>query len=348
MRSTHVFTLAGVPVGFQTGYLFLLFYFSYQFFAIGPLYAGIAAAIITVSLLVHEFGHAMMCKRYGLNPQVILVTMGGLCAHDRAKSNKHDALIVAAGPLVQIAFGVACWAAYEALGPATPTAAGKPSIEHFALQLLYWINIYWGLLNLLIPLWPLDGGQLYRLLLLRYLSPAKAEKITHWTGAIIGVGGGIAGALLYQSLFIAFIGVILGFENIRRINSKAASGAIRTRNKTVDSLLTSAGEAITEGDFREAARAAFQAKSEQGVGEDQLGAIWSILAISHTKMGEHDDAVDYAKRAPASPAVFASQIESLVALGRQSDAQALLRGGDAPKLPAKAREKLEALAGLDA
>lgn len=342
MNAVHLFTLANVPVRASLGYLLLAGYFAYLHSRLGVAYAAVAVLCLTLSLLVHEFGHALVARRLRLEPQVVLHGWGGLCAHLRAESNRHDAWIIAAGPGAGLLFGALVWVGAQVLTAAAPEVLVERHLFAFTLQTLIYINIYWSLLNL-VPLWPLDGGQLFRLGALRYLPPARAERVTHITGAALGVVGAIISFAVLNSIFLGIITVLLAFENIRRINERAASGPIRTRNTHADELLRQSTEALASGEPHEARRLAFQVKDLGGLAPPQLDAAWALLAVSSARLEAWQDALDYSLRAPRVAPVFAARVEALAHLGRTDEARRELADPDAPALPPAGRAQLEAL-----
>ena len=93
MNAIYLFSFRGIPVYVQLWYFLLLAFFCFgQDVQSGLVLAG----CVTVSLLVHEFGHALVAAKYRLNPTVILHGWGGLCAHERAEKDTHDAFFFSA------------------------------------------------------------------------------------------------------------------------------------------------------------------------------------------------------------------------------------------------------------
>ena len=123
------------------------------------------------SILVHELGHALLMRRFGSRPHIVLYGLGGLAVPDGyrfAPRRGARVLISLAGPiagfLLAAAVTLGCVAAQ--LPIAFGTIWGVPVVP-FVLQLGYpagflsfllEISVAWGLLNLL-PIFPLDGGQ---------------------------------------------------------------------------------------------------------------------------------------------------------------------------------------------
>ncbi|TNF32651.1 MAG: hypothetical protein EP329_09545 [Deltaproteobacteria bacterium] len=215
----------------------------------------------------------------------------------------------------------------------------------FAMTLaqLEYIGVYWSLVNLL-PIWPLDGGQLFQIGLRRFLAPARAEQVTHIVGAALGVGLAIY-AFTIGLQFAGLMALFIAFMNGQRMMASGARPTIARarRNTHADELLTEATQALAAGDPREALRLGHQAKSIDGLVPAQLDAAWTVLTVASARVGEWQDALDYSLRAPRIGPVFASRIEALAALGRKDEARRELSAPDAPALPPQGRAALEAL-----
>jgi membrane-associated protease RseP (regulator of RpoE activity) len=126
-----------------------------------PEIGGVAAfcfwvAAVLVSLLAHEIGHILAARLFGVHPRIVLTGLGGqVFGLDKVKRGPR-LLIGLAGALANLLIYGLAWSV-------TSEAFPLPLAWRFALVpamwLLMWINIFWGLLNLL-PLWPLDGGRI--------------------------------------------------------------------------------------------------------------------------------------------------------------------------------------------
>ena len=147
------------------------------------------------SILIHELGHAFVGQRYGAIPSIHLHAMGGfMIPHGAAFTRKENILVSAAGPAASLALGVATLAFIQMIPPATP--AGKLLTTY-----MLWINFFWTIVNLL-PILPLDGGQIAR----DVLGPERAE-VTRWIGVLF------AGAVAYWafSVGLVFLGLMLAY-----------------------------------------------------------------------------------------------------------------------------------------
>jgi len=114
--------------------------------------------IILVSVLFHEFGHALSASAFGQKPRIELVALGGLTYHDGVKLPFwKQFLIVLAGPV----FGFLLFILATVLLNTMQIKEGQWAAILMTLQ---GVNLFWTILNL-IPIMPLDGGQLMRILL---------------------------------------------------------------------------------------------------------------------------------------------------------------------------------------
>ena len=110
---------------------------------------------VFVSILVHEFGHVMMGRVFGSNAHIILFSFGGLAVGStRGLQRWQRVLVLFAGP----GAGFVLFAVVLAGGLVVGTRSLPPILE-MAFWDLVGINLFWGLINLL-PVWPLDGGQI--------------------------------------------------------------------------------------------------------------------------------------------------------------------------------------------
>jgi Zn-dependent protease len=111
-------------------------------------------AVVFVSILIHEFGHALVGRVFGLEPNILLYSMGGLTSWTNAQqqlSPLKEVLISLAGPFAGFLFGGIVFLARPIF-----TAQDSQILEVIHFDLL-WVNIGWGVFNLL-PVLPLDGG----------------------------------------------------------------------------------------------------------------------------------------------------------------------------------------------
>lgn len=110
--------------------------------------------ITFASLLVHELGHAAAFRAFGVGAHVVLHSFGGLAVPwDNLRARWQRVVVSLAGPGAGFLLALAVWASNEA----SPWATTNVFTAFVYFALLY-INLMWGLVNLL-PVFPLDGGR---------------------------------------------------------------------------------------------------------------------------------------------------------------------------------------------
>lgn len=140
-------------------------------------------AVVLVSILVHELGHALAFRWFGAPARVWLYWFGGLAVSEYPPRRPGPMIAVSlAGP----AAGFLLAGVVYGLEQATHWRdAALPYTDELYYQLM-WVNISWGVVNLL-PVLPLDGGQVCRDVL-RLAGNRRAEV----TALKVSVGTGVA------------------------------------------------------------------------------------------------------------------------------------------------------------
>lgn len=139
-----------------------------------------------VSILLHEMGHAVAARFYGAWSSITLVAFGGFAAYSPVPHKAWKRLVIsAAGPAVNFAIvGVV-------LGIEKTLVSGQVVLSPYlaaVLLFLFYQNLFWGIFNLF-PIWPLDGGRIFREVC-AMAGSRKADIVTH--AVSIGVAGFLA------------------------------------------------------------------------------------------------------------------------------------------------------------
>ncbi|HEX9697639.1 MAG TPA: site-2 protease family protein [Actinomycetota bacterium] len=198
------FRLAGIPVRVEPVF-FLIIVLIGGLDRPGILILSFAATAF-VSILFHEFAHAVAFRAFGRSPSIVLHAFGGLTGAPGAPlSRTRDIVVSAAGPLSQIiVLGV------PALMLRLPIARAFRSINwYIALTDAAWINIGWGVLNLM-PVLPLDGGRIAAGLL---GGARHGMRVAHGLGVVVASAGAVWG-LMNQRIFLAMFGGMFAAINV--------------------------------------------------------------------------------------------------------------------------------------
>ncbi|RYD80599.1 MAG: hypothetical protein EOP53_07825 [Sphingobacteriales bacterium] len=189
----------------------------------GVLFECAIVAGVFACVLMHEYGHALAARKYGIpTKQITLLPIGGVAQLQRMPQKPKQELWVAiAGPLVNVAIALILLPIVLLQFPPNhflTEAYIDILIDSFTGRMLI-VNIVLLLFNLL-PAFPMDGGRVLRALLGFWLTFKKATTIAARVGQLMAIGFIIAG--FYFNFFLILIGlfVIFGAEMELRMARK--------------------------------------------------------------------------------------------------------------------------------
>ncbi len=220
----------GIPVQVHWTFVLIFVYVFYEgmgnslsWMEMGWMLAFVLALFACVVL--HEFGHALTARRFGVDTRdIILSPIGGVARLDRLPEQPmHEFLVAIAGPMVNIAIGVVL-----SFIPLLYSEESRRDFVNFFMQILYpqsnffisdpspfqyflfglvALNVVLAVFNLL-PAFPMDGGRVLRALLSLRLGKLRATQIAVYIGQLIAVL--LIGYGLWNYHFItALIGVFV-------------------------------------------------------------------------------------------------------------------------------------------
>ena len=166
--------------------------------------------IVFVCVVLHELGHAMMARRYGIGTRdITLLPIGGMARlTEIPRDPRAEAVISLAGPAVNFAIAFVLWLVLPTEDwTAALKAAARGDQVSLAVSVLL-VNLSLGGFNLL-PAFPLDGGRVLRALLSLRLSALRATRIAARIGKSVAVGFFVLG--LFGSPFLVLIGIFVWF-----------------------------------------------------------------------------------------------------------------------------------------
>ena len=208
--SLPIFRIAGIQLRIHVTFVLLIAWLAFGYYAQGGSPAA-AEGVIFVLLLflcvvLHEFGHALAAKAFGINtPDITLLPIGGVARLERMPEEPKQELVIAvAGPAVNVVIALGLFVAGGSfinpfVNPAAPERVGLVS------QLLI-INVLLVAFNLL-PAFPMDGGRVLRALLATRMSYARATQIAATVGQGFAFVFGFIG--LIWNPFLIFIALFV-------------------------------------------------------------------------------------------------------------------------------------------
>jgi Zn-dependent protease len=226
----HLFRFAGIDVYLH--YSWFLLALAVYFFpsAIGvDTHGGSASSYGWVALeyfalfsivLMHEFGHALACRSVGgIANQIILWPLGGVAYVDPPRRPGATLWSIAAGPLVNVVL-FPILSVFAVIAKSTDLGATFPNVYEF-IKTVWVTNLVLLIFNML-PVYPLDGGQILQSLLWFMVGRARSLLIVSIIG-FIGVAG-------FMVLSVAsgnpWLGLLAGFAGLQCWNGYQAAQAL--------------------------------------------------------------------------------------------------------------------------
>lgn len=216
--SLKIFTWLGIPVflHWTFGLIFLYILYHAQAEGLGTIqtvWLTLLFMTLFLCVLLHEYGHAIAARRYGVKTRdIVLMPIGGVARLERMPEKPfHEFVVAIAGPAVNVVIATLLfvgmgflvegdlvemfsYALRADIGEEIVTESGyflSPML-HFAIKLAF-TNVALVVFNM-IPAFPMDGGRVFRALLSMWLGRPRATKIAAWLGqaiALLLVGAGI-------------------------------------------------------------------------------------------------------------------------------------------------------------
>lgn len=205
--SINLFKVFGIQLAVHASFVLLLAYWGYQGWqeggATGMAWSVGLIVLFFVCVILHELGHSLTARRYGINvPRILLLPIGGMAEFDRIpRKPSQELLITIAGPAVNFLLVVLLlplsWRGFFH-GVDIPAY----SLAGVTAQLLY-ANLVMGVFNL-VPAFPMDGGRILRALLAMKLPYLRATWWAVMVGRVLAVGF-IAWGLYSDHLMLAVL-----------------------------------------------------------------------------------------------------------------------------------------------
>jgi len=191
-------------------------------------------------------GHALAFRRNGQGSQIVLHFAGGLTVPEPvhwgsglanvALTSNQQIFISLAGPGAGVVLAAFVIMAVVVTGgsvditwllgfiplPLTAVIPFGGRILNLLVTMLLWVNIFWGLINLM-PVFPLDGGQVARNILVQY-DPLDGVRKSLWLSVVAGGIVALIGLLVFRSIFMAILFGFLAFQSYQSLQGRFGSG----------------------------------------------------------------------------------------------------------------------------
>lgn len=219
--SIRIGRVAGTEIKIHLTFLLLLVWIGFMYYRVGGWDAAWQGVLFIVLLfgcvLLHEFGHVVAARRYGIRtPDITLLPIGGVARLQRMPDQPAQELVVAlAGPAVNVMIAIVLFLILGHVTDSTPLAQiENPRVD--MLSKLAWVNVSLVVFNL-IPAFPMDGGRVLRALLAMRLSYGRATQVAASIGQGIAFLFGFLGLLFNPLLIFIAIFIYMGAASEARM-----------------------------------------------------------------------------------------------------------------------------------
>lgn len=288
------FRLFGIPIRVQPFFLLLAVFLGFGLVddESGTVMferMAVWVAIVFTGVLAHEFGHAFAGRVFGLAPRIELHGFGGLTSWEAGGerlSPMKSIFVSLAGPGVGIAIGSVAWVLEAATTP------GDSSFMGFVYFALIWVNLGWGVLNL-VPMMPLDGGQVMASTF-ELFAGRSGVHAARWISLVLAVILVLI-AVALQNIFMAVLIGFLAYGNWRAVRLERDVGP----DQALLSRLATAQRRLDANDPRGAetdARAVLAAAKMPLVKANAL----TVLALARLSLGDAQGAREILDQMPRS------------------------------------------------
>lgn len=224
---------AGIAVYMHATFLLLIAWVAISHLASGDTLRGALGGIAFIlalfgCVLLHEFGHALAARRYGIKTRdITLLPIGGVARLERMPDDPRQELVVAlAGPAVNVVIAAALLIWLIVTSTLSPFGSVGVASGPFIERLLI-VNVILVLFNM-IPAFPMDGGRVVRALLAMRMEYTRATQTAANLGQGLAMLFGLFGLLTghFMLLFIAFFVWIGAAQEASMVQMKSALGGI--------------------------------------------------------------------------------------------------------------------------
>lgn len=233
------FTLLGFPVRVSPWFWLIAILFGLSSRSV--IGVVIWVVVVFISILIHEMGHGFAMRRYGQDSELILYSFGGLAVPvssrwggPGARTPVQQIIISLAGPaagfllaglilsLVIAAGGVVQVSWLLFVIPVPSAFVPEWGIVNQIIGTMLWVNVFWGLINLL-PVFPLDGGRVSQSLFVM-ADPWEGPRKALWVSIIVGALVAVASYVFLGSLYMAFLFGILALQSYALLQGRGGIG----------------------------------------------------------------------------------------------------------------------------
>lgn len=336
-------TVAGIGVYMHWTFLLLIGWIFVGHLSQGKDAAQAVAGVgfilaLFLCVVLHEFGHALTARRYGVKTRdITLLPIGGLARLERIPEKPMQEFWVAiAGPAVNVVIALVLLGALVLLNSLNQLFEVEFLKGHFLARLM-WVNLFLVGFNLL-PAFPMDGGRVLRALLATRLGRRRATAIAANVGQGMAILFGIVGFFYNPMLIFIAIFVYLGAQaEAGLVEMQSALAGLRVSDAMMTRFRT-----LTAEDSLDAAVKELVAGSQQDFPVTTDGQVVGIL-----RRNDLVKALSDGRRNVPVGDVMSRECEAVDASAPVTSALEAMRGRECASVPVVAKGRLVGLLTLE-
>ena len=231
--------IAGIEVKIHPTFFFLILWVVLSALWSGATAAGVITevgyvAVLFLCVVLHELGHALVARRYGIQTQdILLLPIGGIARVEKMPEKPKEELLVAlAGPAVNGLISVFIFLGLILTGFFSAPQSLTVALDSFWFQILA-ANVMLALFNLL-PAFPMDGGRVLRALLSTHMDTVEATQTAATVGKVLAIILAFVGFFLNPWLILTALIIWSGANSeAQTVQLKANLKGLIVRDATI-------------------------------------------------------------------------------------------------------------------
>ena len=230
-------------------FTFILLLIFLLFVGVGERQSGASTAIyilaLFASVLLHELGHTLAARHYGIRTlEIVMYPIGGVSRPERQPKPREELWISLAGPTVNLALALVLLGWMTAQHGFVALAQLREPTDANLAERIAFGNLALWLFNLL-PAYPMDGGRILRSVLALHRPVEEATRIASGAGQMLAIAIGMAG-LLWGNFVLVFVALFVYLGAFQE--GVAAKGRMFTEGFKVEAAMITDFRTLSHGD----------------------------------------------------------------------------------------------------
>lgn len=246
MKGTFkIATFFGIPVQVHWSFVLIIVWVAFSAYSNdmdlrATMWLMLLMLTMFLSVVMHEYGHALTARKYGVTTRdIILLPIGGVARLEQLPERPiHEFWVAIAGPLVNIGLAIvlSLYFFYEPIESVWQTLRYENGniVGRTFIPYLITMNVVLAVFNL-IPAFPMDGGRILRAILSMNMGKVKATRIASIIGQVLAVGFVILSVYPFESPMFTLLGIFIFF--VARQENNALQQDAKLSNVTLAEIV---------------------------------------------------------------------------------------------------------------